>query len=200
VLFGTNGYIFATSQNTGYLQTSGLDVTGNYHFDLSPSGRWGQLDVALVGTWLNSRRIEQLPGLGTYNCKGLFGPTCGQPTPSWRHNMRFTWRLPGAAATTLSANWRYFGSTALSSNTSNPFLQGDPVTINSSIPAYSYLDLTANWKVGRVEMRAGINNVFDKDPPAIAAGLLSSFGNGNTYPGVYDPMGRVLFAGVTLRL
>jgi hypothetical protein len=33
---------------------------------------WGQLDVSLVGTWLNSRRIEQLPGLGTYNCKGLF--------------------------------------------------------------------------------------------------------------------------------
>jgi iron complex outermembrane receptor protein len=200
VLFGTNGYIVATSQNTGYLQTSGLDVTGHYHFDLSPNGRWGQLDIALVGTWLNSRRIEQLPGLGTYNCAGLFGPTCGQPTPAWRHNMRFTWRLPGAAATTLSANWRYFGSTGLSSNTSNPFLQGDPVAINSSIPAYNYLDLTANWQLGKLELRAGINNVFDKDPPVIAAGLLSSFGNGNTYPGVYDPMGRVLFAGVTFRL
>jgi len=200
VLFGTNGYIVATSQNTGYLQTSGLDVTGNYHFDLSPGGRWGQLDLALVGTWLNSRRIEQLPGLGTYNCVGLFGPTCGQPTPAWRHNLRVTWRLPGAAETTLSANWRYFGSTGISSNTSNPFLQGDLVTINSSIPAYSYLDLTANWKVGPLELRAGINNVFDKDPPVIAAGLLSSFGNGNTYPGVYDPMGRVLFAGLTFRL
>jgi iron complex outermembrane recepter protein len=40
--------------------------------------------------------------------------------------------------------------------------------------------------------------VFDKDPPAIAAGLLSSFGNGNTYPGVYDPMGRELFIGATV--
>jgi len=56
-----------------------------------------------------------------------------------------------------------------------------------------------------LELRAGINNVFDKDPPVIAAGLLGSFanvgfGNGNTYPGVYDPMGRVLFAGLTFKL
>ena len=43
-----------------------------------------------------------------------------------------------------------------------------------------------------------MNNVFDKSPPAIAAGLLSSFGNGNTYPGVYDPMGRLLYVGMTV--
>jgi len=56
-----------------------------------------------------------------------------------------------------------------------------------------------------VELRGGINNVMDKDPPAIAAGLLSSFsngssfGNGNTYPGVYDAMGRMLFVGATVQ-
>jgi outer membrane receptor protein involved in Fe transport len=48
-------------------------------------------------------------------------------------------------------------------------------------------------------LRAGINNLFDKDPPAIAQGLLSSFGNGNTYPGVYDPLGRMLFVGLTAK-
>ena len=48
-------------------------------------------------------------------------------------------------------------------------------------------------------LRAGINNLFDKDPPAIAQGLLSSFGNGNTYPGVYDPLGRMIFVGLTAK-
>jgi len=179
-------------------------VTGSYHIDVSTLAfgllgdrNWGQVDVSLVGKWLNSRRIEQLPGLGTYNCKGLFGLACGQPTPSWRHNMRFTWLSPGGS-TTVSANWRYFGSAGLSSNTTNPFLQGDPVQINASIPAFSYLDLAVTWKWHEVELRGGVNNVFDKDPPAIAAGLLSSFGNGNTYPGVYDPMGRMLFVGATV--
>jgi len=204
VLFGTNGYVVATSQNTGYLQTSGVDLTGNYHtsvgdllFGAWRGNDWGKLDFALIGTWLNSRRIEQLPGLGTYNCKGLFGPTCGQPSPSWRHNLRTTWSSPGGTAT-VSANWRYFGSTGLSSNTSNPFLQGDPITINRSIRAYNYLDLAGTLRLKDVELRAGINNLFDKDPPIIAAGLLSLFGNGNTYPGVYDPMGRVFFVGATV--
>lgn len=203
VLFGTNGYIEATNQNTGYLQTSGVDFTTTYRLPLSTLAfggdrEWGNVDIALLGTWLNSRRIEQLPGLGSYNCKGLFGPTCGQPTPSWRHNMRFTW-IPPSNNGSVSLNWRYFGSTGLSTNSDNPFLSGDPVTINAMIPHYSYLDLAGNWKLfGSAEVRAGVNNVFDKGPPAIAAGLLTLFGNGNTYPGVYDPMGRMLYVGMTV--
>jgi outer membrane receptor protein involved in Fe transport len=206
VLFGTNGYIFANYQNTGYLQTSGVDLTSNYRFDASKLtfGRFGDrdlgtLDLALVGTWLNSRRIQQLPGLDSYNCQGLFGPTCGQPSPSWRHNLRATWSPPSNTGT-VSVNWRYFGSTSLSSNSDNLFLQAGHTEINSSIPHYSYVDLGATWKVfSAVELRAGVNNVFDKGPPAIAAGLLTLFGNGNTYPGVYDPMGRLLFAGMTVQ-
>ena len=202
VLFGTNGYIEATNQNTGYLQTSGVDFTSTYGFDLGsilPGGPdVGSFDVSFVGTWLNSRRIEQLPGLGSYNCVGLFGPTCGQPTPKWRHNVRLTWTLPQRTGT-VSANWRYFGSALLSSNSSNEFLQGDPISINRRIAGYSYLDLAATWQLlESVELRAGMNNVFDRDPPMIAAGLLSSFGNGNTYPGVYDPMGRMLYFGLTV--
>lgn len=202
VLFGTDGYIVANNQNTGYLQTSGTDFTSTYAFDLGNilpgAPDVGSIDVSFVGTWLNSRRIEQLPGLGSYNCVGLFGPTCGQPTPDWRHNVRLTWISP-ERSTTVSGNWRYFGAVDLSSNTNNEFLQGDPVAINSRITAYSYFDLAATWKwVDSVEFRAGINNVFDRDPPVIAAGLLSSFGNGNTYPGVYDPMGRLLYFGMTV--
>jgi iron complex outermembrane receptor protein len=203
VLFGTNGFITATNQNTGYLQTSGMDFTSTYDFDLGsilPGGPdAGSFNISFVGTWLNSRRIEQLPGLGSYNCVGLFGPTCGQPTPTWRHNMRFTWTSPQQVAT-VSANWRYFGEVDLSSNTNNQFLQGeDPIQINRRITAYNYFDLAATWKlVDSVEFRAGINNIFDRDPPVIAAGLLSSFGNGNTYPGVYDPMGRLVYFGMTV--
>src|SRR6185295_19058726 len=88
VLFGTNGYIIATNQNTGHLKTTGADFTTNYQMSL---GGAGSIGFGLVGTWLESREVEQLPGLGTYDCQGLYGPTCGQPTPSWRHNVRATW-------------------------------------------------------------------------------------------------------------
>jgi outer membrane receptor protein involved in Fe transport len=193
VLFGNQGYIVATSQNTGHLATTGVDFSATYRLGLND---WGHVDFDFVGSRLESREVEQLPGLGTYDCKGLFGPTCGQPSPTWRHNLRATWSGVGDFA--VSLNWRHFGSTDLSSNTDNPFLAGDPVEINKSIRAYNYIDLFGSWKLREnFEVRAGVNNLFDKSPPAIAAGLLSAFGNGNTYPGVYDPMGRLLFAGMT---
>lgn len=202
VLFGTEGYLEATNQNTGYLQTSGMDFTSGYNFDLGNilpgAPDLGSIDISFVGTWLNSRRTEPLPGLGSYNCVGLFGPTCGQPSPKWRHNVRMTWTSP-QQATTVSANWRYFGSVSLSSNDFLLDDEDDYISINRRITGYSYLDLATTWKwVESVEFRAGINNVFDRDPPMIAAGLLSSFGNGNTYPGVYDPMGRLVYFGMTV--
>lgn len=196
VLFGTSGYIIATSQNTGHLATSGIDFTANYRLE---AGGAGSLDFAFLATKLDSREVEQLPGLGTYDCQGLYGPTCGQPTPAWRHNLRTTWTLPSGNAN-VSLNWRYFGGTKLSANTDNQFLAGDHVEINKEIGAYNYFDLYGSWKLSdAIEFRGGINNLLDKSPPAIAAGLLASFGNGNTYPGVYDPMGRVLFAGMTFQ-
>jgi iron complex outermembrane receptor protein len=194
VLFGNEGYIVATSQNTGFLATSGIDFTSTYRL---PIGEFGALNFDFVGTKLEAREVEQLPGLGSYDCKGLFGPVCGQPSPSWRHNLRTTWSVGGGKGA-VSLNWRYFGGTKLTSNTGNEFLAGDPVEINAEIGSYSYFDLFGSWKLGdATEVRLGINNMLDKSPPAIAAGLLTSFGNGNTYPGVYDPMGRLLFAGVT---
>ena len=195
ILFGTNGYIQATTSNTGHLKTTGIDLGATYRQSLGDKA--GALDISLVGTKLDKREIEQFPGLGTYDCKGLYGPICGQPTPSWRHNMRFTW-IPPSSNASVSLNWRYFGSTDLSVNSNNQFLHGDPIEINDKIKAYNYFDLAGDWKLNdSLQLRAGINNLLDKEPPVIAAGLLSSFGNGNTYPGVYDPMGRLLYAGMS---
>jgi iron complex outermembrane recepter protein len=44
-----------------------------------------------------------------------------------------------------------------------------------------------------LEIRAGINNVFDKDPPFLASGDISGTAGGlNTFP-VYDLLGREIF-------
>jgi len=43
----------------------------------------------------------------------------------------------------------------------------------------------------------GVNNILDRQPP-ISTELPAGFGSGNTYPQVYDAMGRYIFAGVTL--
>ncbi len=193
-IFGQNGYVVSTTLNTGYLKTSGIDVTADYTFDI---GSMGRINMNMVGTWLNEQVAEPVPGLGSYDCKGLFGYTCGQPTPEWRHVARFTWSAP--SDTTVSVAWRHIGGTTLSSLSDDEQLSGTPSVINRKIDDYNYFDLSLTQAIGKeLTLRAGVNNMFDKDPPAIAAGILSSFGNGNTYPGVYDVLGRTVFVGATV--
>lgn len=193
-IFGQNGYIVSTTLNTGYLKTSGIDITADYTFGI---GKMGRFNVNMVGTWLAEQVAQPLPGLGSYDCKGLFGYTCGQPSPEWRHVARFTWMAP--SDTVLSLSWRHIGGTKLSSLSDNPSLSGTPSIINRKIDDYNYFDLSLTQSIGKqLTLRAGVNNMFDKDPPAIAAGILSSFGNGNTYPGVYDSLGRNIFIGATV--
>jgi outer membrane receptor protein involved in Fe transport len=90
-------------------------------------------------------------------------------------------------------------------NESNPFLGNTttPVdTVDAHIKAYSYLDLSGTWKVrDSVTLRAGVNNLLDKDPPFLESNTFPAsgppFGNGNTYPGTYDALGRTIFFGLT---
>lgn len=193
-IFGT-GYVVSTTLNTGYLQTSGIDVTGNVTIGL---GRLGKLNTDFIGTYLIEQVAQPIPGGGTFDCKGYFGYSCGQPNPTWRHTMRATW-MPDDR-TSLSFNWRYLAPTRLSSTSSNSFLTGDPDPIDERLPAYSYFDLTAALSVNEnLTLRIGANNLLDKNPPALASGVLNLFGNGNTYPGVYDVLGRRLFAGATVK-
>ena len=72
--------------------------------------------------------------------------------------------------------------------------------MNARIGAYDYFDLAGTFAVQKsLTLRWGINNLLDKDPPAIAQGILTKFGNGNTYPGTFDPLGRTIFVGATVQ-
>ena len=54
------------------------------------------------------------------------------------------------------------------------------------------------WGKG-ITTRLGVNNVLDKDPPILPTELLPPpFFNGNTYPQVYDTLGRYVFLNVTV--
>ncbi|MGB6309063.1 MAG: hypothetical protein WBF89_14865, partial [Steroidobacteraceae bacterium] len=67
-------------------------------------------------------------------------------------------------------------------------------------PTYSYFDLTASVKLAdKLSLRLGVNNLLDKSPPLVGTTNIAAppTGNNNTYPGVYDSLGRYLFAEVT---
>jgi outer membrane receptor protein involved in Fe transport len=177
-------------------------------------GANGALSFNLQGTLLNKYIDQPYTGGTTYDCAGLFGPICGtsgglaSPVfPKWRHKLRVTWSTPWDIDVSLA--WRYISAVTYEGNQ-------DPNGPNASlsngfydyadarIGAYNYFDLAAAWAVRPgINLRAGITNLFDKTPPVVDSNNLGvsapPFGNGNTFPQVYDALGRVMFVGATLK-
>jgi outer membrane receptor protein involved in Fe transport len=116
--------------------------------------------------------------------------------------LRTTWSTPWDGAD-VTLTWRYFSPTQIESLSANPNLSagagntvasGGVSNTDARIASYSYFDLSASVKVAeRVTMRLGCNNVLDKSPPVIGTTDLPGNGNGNTFPGVYDSLGRYFF-------
>ncbi|MAN46565.1 MAG: TonB-dependent receptor [Hyphomonas sp.] len=189
---GDDAYVIATKLNTGSLKTSGIDVSASYNFDV---GTYGSVRVDYLATFLDTLDKEPLPGLDVIECAGYFASTnssCGTSKPKYRHNLPVSWMTPWGDLT-VRATWRHIGSVDLvGSNVDN---------VNTVLEARDYLDLSMKATVREgVALRFGVNNVFDRNPPVStnvgSAG--GSFGNGNTFPQVYDALGRYMFAGVNV--
>ena len=214
VIFGSDSFVIDQTVNTGFEHTSGIDVSANYRTNFSDwhLGDWGSLNLAFNGTWTRSLEIQPSPRIGEYQCAGLYGDTCGNPTPKWRHMARITWNSKWNFS--VSAAWRYIAPVKLDLNDPNPLLNGKNVIGEAygifpdiqkgeaKIPAANYFDLSGTWTVkDGLTFRLGVNNIFDRDPPLLDSTNLAPasppFGNGNTFPGVYDSLGRTIFVGLT---
>ena len=202
------GFVQDTTLNTGSLKTTGVDINASYRTDLSALGLGdnGSVSASIVGTWLDTLVTQPLPGGASYDCKGLYGAVCGTPAPEWRHKARLTWNTPYAygdwfKSLSLSAQWRYFGKVDLDAYNSNPQLNnpGSQFTDDKTLAAQNYIDLVANVTIhNNLNLRIGVNNVFDKDPPIADSTVAPGpFGNGNTFPNVYDALGRYVYVGLT---
>ncbi len=207
---GTAGYVVGTNVNAGFLKTSGIDVDANYRMPLSRVGldKGGSLSLHFMGTYLKDlvtnpgipRTNSSGQAVTEYDCAGLYGvSTCGTPNPKWRHQFRTTWHAPWSGLE-VSAAWRYYGSVSFQGTSTNPFLVQPVHAGDAHIGSQSYFDLSAQMKLkDTMTFRLGVNNIMDKEPPIVGSGSggTNALYNGNTYPGVYDPLGRYLFAGIT---
>ena len=114
-----------------------------------------------------------------------------------------TWDTPWDVD--FSVNWRYIGGTRFDADSTVPALQafgpGLPDSPDATINAFWYLDLAADWNIRPgVDLHGGVNNVFGRLPPAISTFAAPvGIGNDNTFPGVYDTLGRTMFIGVTIK-
>jgi outer membrane receptor protein involved in Fe transport len=199
------GRVLATRFNTGSYGTSGVDFEGRYFWNLDPllAGA-GSLNFSFTGSIALKNPIDVAPGATESDCTGYFGPNCTgigptSPVPRWRHRLRTTWQTKHDFE--LSLNWRHIGPLR------SEFTSGDPnlttaasFPIDSHIGSYDYFDLDGSIDITpHFSVRAGVNNLADRKPPIIGFTANPQLVNGNMAAGMYDALGRYLFAGFTAK-
>ncbi|KCZ65549.1 hypothetical protein L53_15255 [Hyphomonas sp. L-53-1-40] len=193
----STGYIVATNINTGELSTSGFDLLASYALDLDSRGG---IDFDYVGTLLESLETKPLPtstGADIFDCVGYYGGSCASgggtevangSSPEYRHKASMTWS-DADGVFSVTGTWRYFAEVEIEG--------GDDGTINGTLDAQNYLDLSGSWNAtDYMSLRLGVNNLTDEEPP-LSSVVGTAPGNGNTYPQVYDAFGRYIFMGAT---
>ena len=196
-----NGRIVTINQNLGGYKTTGVDFGASY---LRTLGSYGRLSFNFTGTMLNKWELEPIKGLGKYDCAGLYGVSCGgqvqAPLPKWRHKARVTWVTPWNLD--LALTWRHIDAVSVEQLSGNPLLNGAVDNTDAKLARRDYFDLAANWNIDKTfTIRGGINNLTDKDPPIVSSVIAGPaiFGNGNTFPQLYDTLGRLIFVNLTAK-
>ena len=199
------GRLVSTRFNTGSYGTSGVDFEARYVRSLPAIAKGGSLAFSFTGSLALDNPINVTPGVSEIDCTDLYGPNCSgagptSPVPRWRHRLRMTWETH--AGFELSLNWRHIGRLKSEFTSSNPNLSnpGNVFPVDSQISAYDYLDLDGGIDVTEhLNVRLGVNNLTDRKPPVIGFAANPLLVNGNMAAGIYDPLGRYLFAGLTAK-
>ena len=194
------GYVTGLNENAGFFRVAGIEVASNYRYNLAQLGygNLGRLAFNFVGTYTQHNVTEPIPGQGSFDCAGYYGSTCNG-IPRWKSKLRATYQSP--LKFTVSAQWRYIGAQKLDQNQSNPLLQDTTIgtfdTYDAARPAINYFDLSATYQINDMfSMRAGVNNLLDKDPPVLSQDAIG-VGLPNTEEGEYDLLGRTIYVGLT---
>ena len=110
--------------------------------------------------------------------------------------MRASWNTN--FKTTLTLGWRYIHSvenddfsddTDLANESLRPRLE---LNDSAKIPSYHWFDLAGIYRFNdKLRLTAGVNNIFDKEPPLGSGFSDVDFGPG--FYGTYDPLGRAIY-------
>lgn len=194
----TDGSFIATNlENIGGLDTSGVDFQINYSID--PYGL-GNVAFNYTSTLLLDLTTQSQPTSAPFDCVNFFDASCGTPNFNYRHNLGVTYEAPYNVR--LSLLWRYFSPTSrlgtldtvtgeITSATEDGAAED---TFGNEFGSENYIDVAAFYDVNEhLELRFGVNNVFDNNPPI--TDFFATGADGNTFSSVFTPTGRFIFFG-----
>ncbi len=172
-----------TALNLGEYKTSGVDFQLDWGFGLGAVGlddSLGSIKVNVVGNYLESFKIQSLPGEDFVDLKGTIGNTQISGTavshPEWKYATSVDYAF---GPFSVGARWRHIGDMV------------DAYYPDEKIGAVDYFDLNGSWAINDTySLRGGVTNLTDKQPP-----YFSSYVQANTDPSTYDVLGRRFYVG-----
>ncbi|MEH3105774.1 MAG: TonB-dependent receptor [Sphingomonas fennica] len=171
--------VFSTYLNQGAIQTSGIDIQADLRSDIGS----GTATLNVVANYLDQFDRRVAPGAPTIDYAGFAGGY-------------FRWKLFTTGSYQLGPvlaglRWRH-----LTSATAQDYLVSRCTTPTcfSDTPRYNVFDLFTTVRAGKqLTIRAGIDNLFDRDPP-VTRGI-----PGSTDVQNYDVLGRRFYVAATTR-
>jgi iron complex outermembrane recepter protein len=173
-----------TNLNLGETKVGGVDLDVRF---VQPLGG-GRLTATLNGTYF-SKFDSQNPDGSFSNDLDDTNTATGGVVPRWKHYASIDYSI-GAWGFTLGQSWqkRY-------NDLPGNLAGAQP----RKVGVYELYDIQARYTGFKgLELRAGIRNLLDKDPPYSNAGGRTAF-QGGYDPGYADPRGRYFYGGLTYK-
>ena len=179
---GTIQNALSANQNVGGFRTKGVDLETDLRYQLPVGLLMFNATLSYVYDW----DVQLLPGNPWQDVNGEIVPTVSTLTPS-------TPKLRGLLRPSYEIGPFRFGvRIQYISSMVDPTYLANPATALPGVPAYVYYGLDANYVLGPLNLRAGIDNLADKGPPVVR-GTASV-----TNPTMYDTVGRRFYVGATV--
>ncbi|QIB64592.1 TonB-dependent receptor domain-containing protein [Kineobactrum salinum] len=188
-----DGELFRVQENLVNIaqrNVEGVDLEAVY---TPPDVLGGAVSIRWLASYVKEQSFSP-DGVNVEDDAGVVGPDAAGrvPTPKWRWNLSGNYQRGPLG---LTAQLRYVGG--------GDFLANQTIEdINDNdVDDVYYVNLSARYDVpfgedGNVQVYAGVNNVFDEDPPVAPLDFVNNLGTNNI---LYDVIGRYFFGGVRLR-
>lgn len=195
--------VLLVSSNLGRIETNGIDAALQYRRDI------GFATLSLTGsfTYTIDNLFQANPTSINRQCVGFYSVACGNPQPEYQWNLRTGLSF---GDTDISVLWRHLDGVEVEPVAPTPQRPvGTPTTAGPAtvfadfrqIPSYDYFDLSLRQAIGdNVQFTFSVLNLFDRDPPNVGNTIGGTGPNsGNTFPSVYDALGRRYTMALRLR-
>lgn len=165
--FDPIAYIDTPTENLGELKTAGIDLSAAWR---SGATDIGNISVAMDATIVTKYDYQREQGGAFIDAVGKYSDNA--PVFRWQHTLTGNWSM-GPWAVGLAQRYK------------SGYTDQDKVR---SVGSYSIFDASVTWTgIKNLSVTAGINNLFDKDPPL--SGQTNTFQRGFD-PRFTDPLGR----------